>query len=564
MNIGNEDLDSVINFQREHEKDRANLRSAITCFMLDKENKDFIKRRQVADLIRQRFEQGAFFCRTKDDRLFYFSKNERRLYDLEGSAFEYLTSDITGLGKTESVYGFTLHSLKTAAARTKALDVHTTAHFDPATGFLAVSDAATGVWIRERHGEWRYTHNGDNGLLFLTEPDAEPFDPDFGADGLQLGWFLDQFLLARHDPLSAEDQRTLLLVNLLHGFFPALRRTRPIPGFLGPQGSGKTSGVKLQGRLIVGPRFEVTGLRREKEDAFIAALCNRVIVGFDNADTRVPWLEDALAVYATGQRYRLRRLYTTNDEVSYDPRAAILITSRDPHFNRPDVSERLLPFYFERPAKYRPEESIFSELESRRNAIWGEIFAQLAAIADYVGTCKAPPLAFRMADFAAFGWSLFALRDRAQDWIDLLGRLERAQAGFAAENDGLIEALRQLLHHRNNQIGPITTGDLYKQCAEIAETERLAFPQTAQAFGRRFTAAQRTIELELKCRFSEETGHRGQRWITLTPRAGGDGDDGDEDRETFTKLDQEEPRFGGVGANGDDVPETITKREGSE
>jgi hypothetical protein len=54
----------------------------------------------------------------------------------------------------------------------------------------------------------------------------------------------------------------------------------------------------------------------------------------------------------------------------------------------------------------------------------------------------APPLAFRMADFAAFGGSLFALRGRTSDWTELLAILERAQAGFAAQNDGLVEVLR--------------------------------------------------------------------------------------------------------------------------
>jgi hypothetical protein len=510
------------------------LSGAITAIMLDKEIKDFLKRRQVAGLVRHSLENDGFFCRTADDRLFYFSKPERRLYDLDSLAFEYLTSSLTELGKTESVYAFTLHHLKTTAARTKPLDIHTLAYFDPATGFMAVSNAGAGVWIRERDGGWTYQHNGDNGLLFLTEPDAEVFDPDFSAGQGNLSWFLNQFLLARHNPLTADDQKTLLLVNLIHGFFPALRRTRPIPGFLGSQGSGKTSGAKLLGRLIAGRRFEVSGLRKEKEDGFIAAICNRVIVGFDNADSRIPWLEDALAVYATGQRYRLRRLYTTNDEVAYDPRALILITSRDPHFNRSDVAERLLPFYFERPQAYRPEPTIFDELDRRRNAIWGELFAHLAAIADSIGKRQTPPLAFRMADFAAFGWNLFALQGRERDWIELLAKLERAQAGFAAQNDGIVEAMRILLQ-RDGMIGPVTTGTLFKRCFEIAEAERLAFPETAQGFGRRLTAAKRTIELELRCRFTEETAHKGQRWITLTPRTGDDGVGGDDDPEASTE-----------------------------
>jgi len=535
------DMDSM-RAQHADVESRDGLHIAIAGIMVDRELKDFLKRRRVADLVRRHFEERGFFCRTADDRLFFFNKLERRLYDLDGVAFEYLISHETGLGKTEAVYGFTLHQLKTIAARGEALNVHTCAYFEPGTGLMAISDAGNGVWVRERSGQWTYQHNGDNGLLFLTEADAEAFDPDFNATGGNLAWLLDQFLLARHDPLSVEDQKSLLLISLLHEFFPVLRRTRVIPTFLGAQGSGKTTAAKLIGCLKVGSRFQVTGLRREREDGFVAALCNRVIVAFDNADSRIGWLEDAIAVYATGQRYRLRRLYTTNDEVSYDPRASILLTSRDPHFNRADVSERLLPFHFDRPERYLPESTIFDQLQQRRNAIWAEIFAYLAAIADRIGEKQAPPLRFRMADFAHFGWSVSAMRGKDRDWVALLERLERAQAGFAAQNDGLIEALRIILQ-RDGAIGPFTTSELFGRCRAVADTEGLAFPMSAQAFGRRLSASKRIIEIELKCRFSEETGHRGQRWIALTPRqAGGDGDVGDDDPQTFRESPTDQVR----------------------
>jgi hypothetical protein len=510
------------------------LRGAITAIMLEEGAKEFIKRHRVAELVHRSFAENGFFCGTADDRLFYFSKVEHRLYDLDWLAFEYLTSHLTGLGKTESVYGFTLHQLRTVASQTAPLDVYSSAYFDATTGLLAVSDASNGVWLRERYGEWIYQYNEDNGLLFLSEPDALAFEPDFSGSCSSLAWFLDQFLLAQFELLTVEDQKTLLLVNLLHEFFPSLRRTRMVPAFLGPQGSGKTTGVKLIGCLKVGPRFQVTGLRKDKEDAFVAAVCNRVIVGFDNADSRLPWLEDALAVYATGQRYRLRRLYTTNDEVAYDPRASILITSRDPHFNRPDVAERILPFHFGRPRKYRPEPAIFHELDRRRNAIWGKLFAHLAVIADSIGQNPAPPLPFRMADFAAFGWSVSELQGRGGDWVELLGRLERAQAGFAAQNDGLIETVRILLQ-RKGRLGPVTTGELFKQCLEVARDECLAFPDTAQGFGRRLATTKRIIEVELKCRFTEESGHKGQRFITLSPRTGDTGVSGDDDSQTFAE-----------------------------
>jgi hypothetical protein len=335
--------------------------------------------------------------------------------------------------------------LQANTARTAPLvDVHTLAHFDPATGLLAVSDGAGGVWFRERGGEWSLTYNGDHGLLFLTEPEAESWTPEFGVNGEALKWFLTRLLLA-DTPLSGEAQRTLFHVNVLHQFFPALRRTRMIPAFLGPQGAGKTTALRLTGALLLGPRFDVTGLQRDREDAFIAAVTNRAVCALDNADSRIPWLEDALATYATGLRYRLRRLYTTNDEVSYEPRAVLMLSSRDPQFNRADVAERLLPFYFERPERYEPEERIFRELEIRRGAIWGQLLTRLGEIDDSLAETEAPALSFRMADFAAFGWRLFAPLGQAAEWVGLLRRLEEVQAAFASEGDGVVEALRVLV-----------------------------------------------------------------------------------------------------------------------
>lgn len=87
-----------------------------------------------------------------------------------------------------------------------------------------------------------------------------------------------------------------------------------------------------------------------------------------------------------------------------------MISSRDPQFNRPDVAERLLSLYFERLERYQAEGESFRELESRRGSIWGALMSDLAHIADALEKIAAPPLRFRMADFAAFGWRAYAGR----------------------------------------------------------------------------------------------------------------------------------------------------------
>jgi hypothetical protein len=255
-----------------------------------------------------------------------------------------------------------------------------------------------------------------------------------------------------------------------------------------------------------------------------------VVVGLDNSDSKIGFLPDSLARYATGQRYQLRRLYTTNEEASFSPRAILMISSRDPRFNRPDVAERLLPFTFERPSVYRPEWQIFAQLEERRGAVMGALLARAGMIADALPQHLAKPLPFRMADFATFGERVSACLGGGSDsWIQLLGRLDKAQAEFASDGDGMIAALAELL--RAEIVTEMPVVELFRRCANIANAQGFIFPKSCQSFGQRLTSMRRVIETELGVRFQDHREHAGARKVSLTIRDhsggdnGGDGDD---------------------------------------
>jgi hypothetical protein len=472
----------------------------------------FDKRRNITLLIHDYLASIGEYFHTPDGRGFFFHKPERRIYDIYSEAFERLVASASGLSLTETFFKFAIDQSRTHALRHSPTSaVHTLAHYSPDSGTMAVSDGGSGIWIREKGGRWQELHNGDGGIFFAVDDDATPWQPAFDSREA-LRWFLDQLLFANHE-LSVEDSKTLALVWLLQQFFPELRRTRLVPCFLGPQGSGKSTAARLIGRLLVGPRFDVTGIRGDKEDAFVAAVTNRVVLGLDNADSRIPWLPDALATYATGQRYRMRKLYTTNEELAYTPRAILLISSRDPRFNRADVVERLLPLHFERPALYRPEPEIFGELELHRGAIMGALLVHLGEITDAVAACAAKSLPFRMADFASFGERIFAARGTSSQFLALLARLEKTQSQFAAEADGLVEVLRFLLEQE--PIENISVGDLFRKCRKIAEDNGLLIARSAQGFGRHLSNMQRVIEIELQVHPVVVIGHAGSRRISL-------------------------------------------------
>jgi hypothetical protein len=228
----------------------------------------------------------------------------------------------------------------------------------------------------------------------------------------------------------------------------------------------------------------------------------------------------------------LRRLYSTNEEVSYQPRAFLMISARDAHFRRADVAERLLLLYCGRPGAYITEESIFGDLQQRRGAVMADILRLLAQAAD-AQQHAAPPTQFRMADYSTFGWKIFQARGGCERaWLELLGRLERAQTEFAGEGDGLVETLRLLLEQNGGEVREIESAALFKVCSEIAGERGLWLPRSASGFGQRLTLMSRIIEAELDVRFIDRREHARRRLITLEPRmrrsSGDDGGVGDD------------------------------------
>ena len=111
-------------------------------------------------------------------------------------------------------------------------------------------------------------------------------------------------------------------------------------------------------RLLFGPSGDVTSLEREREDAFVAAITHGHFVVLDNLDGNISWINDRLAVAATGSLIQRRRLYTTNEAVVYRPRCFLAVTSRDPRFRRDDVADRLILLNVERLQQFDEESGL--------------------------------------------------------------------------------------------------------------------------------------------------------------------------------------------------------------
>jgi hypothetical protein len=129
-------------------------------------------------------------------------------------------------------------------------------------------------------------------------------------------------------------------------------------------------------------------------------------------------------------------------------------------------------------------------------------------------------LDFRLADFAAFGWVLFATLedDRwiSPEWELRLKKLRLAQHHFTASGNSIIDALHCVLQH-----GPVvkmSTSILFENCRLVADREHMQLPKTVNRFGQELTNLKGAIETELDVVFTEEHDGAGKRFISLIPK----------------------------------------------
>ncbi len=470
----------------------------------------FDKSRQIADLVERELKTQGLFCNTRDGKLFYFLNSERRLLNLDRRPFHHLLTRLSGLAASEAFFRFVLDELRMAAEQTQPLEVHTLSYYDAKTGLLVVSDGGRGVWRREPRGTWRPGLNGEDGIFFLTDTWA----PEFSSED-HIGWFLNQFNFTDYaSRVFIPDQTSLYRFNFLYWFFPTPRKSRMIPVFLGAQGSGKSTALRLTGGLLVGPRFEVSDVRTDGLDAFIAAGSDQIVCGLDNVDVKNRRLRDALSHYANGLRFTRRSHHSSNEIVSYEPRAILILSSCYPHFALDHIAEHILPLYCGRPQQFVRESVIFDELARRRGAIMGDLLQTVGSIADGLAQSAPSPVPFRMAEFGSFLLWLTS-GDNTKKGSRLLKQLRVAQADYTSEVDDIIAVLRDLIGSVE-QVGPFAVGELFAQCNKIAKERDLNLPKTVQGFGQRISNLKPVIEMELNARFSEMRVHSNRRVITIS------------------------------------------------
>ena len=440
-------------------------------------------------------ERGQFFY---DGRLAYvFEKQTNQLFPVDADNVDtQLFLGRYGIAPADSFFRPALDALR-LEARDKGTQstVHSFSHYDAVTNQLYLFDHDRHVY-RIGRSRMEQVANGTDGVLFVRNPKWKPFQIGTpSGDGKAVVDALIGSVRLKESFLSRSDQE-LLFESWLHAMLlPELFPTRPILAMIGEKGSGKTSVLRRVGQLLFGPDFQVMGMSHEPKD-FDAAVTGDAFVAIDNADADVKWLDDKLAVVATGGMLKRRALYTTNLLIDFPITAFVAITSRTPHFRREDVADRLLLFHVERLEAFGAESTLLAELTAQRNLLMTELVGQLqrvlAALEKNKG--KAYPTNFRIADFAQFVLKVADADGRLAEAEAIFNRLAAEQLAFIVQDDPLIELLEDWIAMEDGKGKEVTTAQLFEELRRMANSSLRTFDfRSAKAFGQYLQSNRATL-----------------------------------------------------------------------
>jgi len=418
-------------------------------------------------LVIEDLKERGRLIRTENREVYYFDNTTKCLVEIHDQELQATLHNRFGLNATEAETHFMEQELLThILCHGEKTTIHRLAYWNPNTHKLYVSMNNGTMFVLDGHDRKQHD-NGTDGVLFLIDRRTEPIDPVFSDDRKHFHALFNDLSIVGSDE-EKEQMVALLQVWFFTMFFLEALPVRPIPTLIGPQGSGKTTLGRRIGCVIYGSDFQVGAFRSDQtgEQDFLAAICAKRFVVFDNADARIRWLPDHLARLATGAEIERRKLYTTNTLETFRPECFLIITSRDPQWKRDDVTARLLPIAMGKISTGKvPEAELQRRISRNRNQIWGTLLSILNPV---VAALQHSDTQFtsshRLADFHCLGSSIAPVLGIEKEFHAGMGHLETTQLHLLAEGDERLELLGTWLEAKPTDWTEIVVSS--KECFE--------------------------------------------------------------------------------------------------
>ena len=231
----------------------------------------------------------------------------------------------------------------------------------------------------------------------------------------------------------------------------------PIPVVYGPQGSAKSTFLRLLRRLIDPSATETLSLPRSHAE-MVQQLSHHWAPFYDN----VSWLSaersDALCRAATGEGFSKRELYSDDEDVLYQFRCCPELNGINVVAGKPDLLDRSILFGLEEIPKdeRKTEQELLEEFEGVRPPLFGaalDVLSRAMLLLPHIRLERLP----RMADFAKWGAALaVALRYTEKEFLSALEQNGLIRNDEVINTNPVATAVLSLMDSRETWVGSPT------------------------------------------------------------------------------------------------------------
>lgn len=438
------------------------------------------KKDKISELIIAELSSMGKFYKA-ENQYYLFLNDTKRLICISNESFEIKTLFTKwGLNASEGLYKYVLNEVFVYCLEyAQNVEIYKYAYYDPKKFSLYIYNGKKEV-LKITPNEISTQENGDEGIMFVELKNYQPFKlVEFNKKINYVSKYLTSKLNVDtcSSLLNANTQRKLAAIWFYSLFFESIMKTKPIFTVIGEKGSGKTTFLRRVGQVLFGSKFDVTSVSGDCRD-LDTIITNNYYVVIDNLDNPTKNLNDALARIATGQTIKKRVYYTTNDEVEYDVKCFVALTSRTPQFTRDDVADRLVCIYLERYDIFQVESHLKKEAMDERNEIMSYVVNQLQKMISklYKNKNACIVVAFRMADFAVFALKTAKDKNEIEELKKIFSTMIKIQNEFTLRDDVLYIILKEFVANVENRGKRFTSAQLYEEFIKIAVTKSLIKP----------------------------------------------------------------------------------------
>jgi len=411
--------------------------------------------------------RGVFYFHLehlKYDYNMYFDSHEKELHVIESNYFSSWLAKCSGTNRTDRSFGFcTSYLHDQALCGDNAVGVIPEKFFCRRGDVVYLSNGDRHM-VRVGAGGVEFVDNGTDGVVFAAGQTLCEWDLVDSASSVNP---FEECLIFRTMPVEDVYGKVLTLLWIL-GVLYCHEKKPPIV-MSGDVGSGKTRlAVGIFELLGISPRVNAIGDKSSAQDDFWVSINYPGLICWDNVDTNIRWLPDALASAATNGNREVREMYSNAGIYFHKANSNIMITSANATFaGDAGLADRLITVRLGRLMADTDDKLLSEDVDTKRSAALSWLCGVISkALADNKPVPKG--LNRRHPDWAEFAVRCGRAMDQEDHVLAAIKSAECDKSKFAIENNWIGSILRDVL-----EPGILWKGTSTDLCALIAERGEL-------------------------------------------------------------------------------------------